>query len=83
MSFEEIISNAGRRNLTVRIKVETRKGQIESFEVEPYGRKQKDSGQMIFCLDVNSYEYKNIDVSIIRAAEMTQSVFKPRFPVDF
>ncbi len=83
MSVEAILSNAGRRNLTVQIKVETGEGQIEVLEVEPYGRKQNADCQMFFCLDVNSYEYKNIDMSLIRAAEMTRSLFKPRFPVDF
>lgn len=83
MSVEEIISNAGRRSLTVKIKVETRKGQFEQYEVEHYGRKQRGENQVIFCLDVNSYEYKNIDLTLIRAAEMTRSMFKPRFPVDF
>lgn len=83
MSVEEVISNAGRRNLTVQIKVETNKGQIEVFEVEPYGSKRRGGSQMFFCLDVNNYEYKNIDMSVIRAAEMTRSMFKPRFPIDF
>ncbi len=41
MNVETIIANAGRRNLTVRLKVETQKGQLEAFEVEAYGRKQK------------------------------------------
>lgn len=83
MSVEEIIASAGRRNMTVRIKVETRAGQFEQFEVEPYSRKAKGSAQVVFCLDVNSYEYKNIDIGLIRTAEMTRSLFKPRFPVDF
>lgn len=83
MGVEEIISNAGRRSLTVQIKVETSKGQIEVFEVEPYGSKRKGTSQIFFCLDVNNYEYKNIDMSVIRAAEVTRSMFKPRFPVDF
>lgn len=69
--------------MTVKIKVETSKGQTEVFEVEPYGRKQKGTSQMFFCLDVNTYEYRNIELASIRGAEMTRSIFKPRFPVDF
>lgn len=83
MSVEETISTAGRRNLTVRLKVETKKGQLEVFEVEAYGRKQKGLCHLIFCLDIKSFEYKNIDLALIRSAEMTRSLFKPRFPIDF
>lgn len=83
MNVEGIISTAGRRNYTVQIKVETRKGKVEAFEVEPYGSKQKGLRQLLFCLDVNTFEYKNIDLSLIRAAEMTRSMFKPRFPISF
>ena len=83
MDVETIIANSGRRNLTVRLRVETQKGQEEAFEVEAYGRKQKGVTQLIFCLDVKSFEYKNIDLSLIRSAEMTHRMFKPRFPIDF
>ncbi len=83
MNVEEIISTAGRRNLTVKIKVETQKGQLEVFEVEAYGRKQKGLSRLLFCLDVKSFEYKNLDLSLIRSAEMTHRMFKPRFPIDF
>ena len=83
MNLEEIISTAGRRNYTVQLKVETRVGKIEALEVEPYGSKRKGVRQLLFCLDVNSFEYKNIDLSLIRAAEMTRSMFKPRFPISF
>lgn len=83
MTAEEIIVNAGRRRLTVRIKVETRKGQFDVFEVEPYGRRSKGDSHVLFCLDVNSYEYRNIDLALVKGAEVTRSVFKPRFPVDF
>jgi len=83
MAVETIISIAGRRNQTVRIKVETSKGQLEVYEVEPYGRKQKGTSQIFFCLDVKNHEYRNIDLEMIVEAEMTRSTFKPRFPVDF
>ncbi len=83
MSVDEIISNAGRRNCTVQLKVETHKGEYEVFEVEPYGCKQQGLSQLVFCLDVNSFAYMNIDLSLIRSAEMTRSVFRPRFPVEF
>jgi predicted DNA-binding transcriptional regulator YafY len=83
MAVETIISNAGRCSQTVRIKVESTKGLLEVYEVEPYGQKQKGTSQLIFCLDVKNQEYRNIDLSRIREAEMTKSVFKPRFPVDF
>jgi len=83
MNIEDIISSAGRRNLTVQLKVETQKGQLEVFEVEAYGRKQKGLQQLVFCLDVKTFEYKNIDLAMIRSAEMTRRMFKPRFPIDF
>ncbi|WP_020677346.1 WYL domain-containing protein [Geopsychrobacter electrodiphilus] len=82
-SVETVLSMAGRRNQTVRIKVEDSKGNLDVFEVEPYGRKQKDGGQMFFCLDIKNQEYRNIELSRIREAEMTRRLFKPRFPVDF
>jgi len=83
MNVEEIISNSGRRNLTVQIKVETPKGQVEFLEVEAYGRKQKGLQRLIFCLDIKSFKYMNIDLAMVRSAEMTHRMFKPRFPIDF
>jgi hypothetical protein len=83
MNVENTISTAGRRNLTVRLQVESKKGQIEVFEVEAYGQRQKGSVQLVFCLDVKSFEYKNIDLAMILSAEMTKSLFKPRFPISF
>jgi len=83
MNVETIIANAGRRNLTVRLKVETQKGLLEVFEVEAYGRKKNGVSLMIFCLDVKTFGYKNFDLALIRSAEMTYRMFKPRFPIDF
>ena len=83
MSFDAIITDAGRRSLTVQLKVELRRGEIEVIEVEPYGRKAQGDSNLLFCLDVNTYEYKNIDMAKIRNVETTRRMFKPRFPVDF
>jgi hypothetical protein len=83
MSIETIITSAGRRSMTVQIQVESSQGLLEFLEIEPYSRKQRGSSNLLFCLDVKSREYKNIDLARIRNAEMTRSLFKPRFPVDF
>ncbi len=83
MDVEGIISTAGRRNYTVQLRVETRRGQVEAFEVEPYASNQKGLRRLLFCLDVNTFEYLNIDLSLIRAAEMTRNMFTPRFPIIF
>jgi hypothetical protein len=82
-SVDDVISKAGRRRLTVQLKVETQKGQFEVLEVEAYGRRQRGPSQLFFCLDVNNFEYRNIDLSLVRSAEMTRSAYTPRFPIDF
>ena len=83
MSVEEIIADAGRRLQTVQVKVENSKGQIEVFEVEPYMPRWQGGNKQIFCLDLDRYEYKSIDVEQIRAAEVTRRMFRPRFPIGF
>lgn len=85
MSFKEVITQAGRRRKTVKLKLKAKKGQVaaQSVEFEPYSFRELAGKESFFCLEIESCTYLNVDMSTILDAEITDRNFKPRFPVAF
>jgi len=85
MSFEDLISQAGRQRKTVRLKLKARQneGACESYEFEPYSAREYAGKVSFFCLEVENFMCLNVDLASIVDAEITNHSFKPRFPVSF
>lgn len=85
MSFNELISRAGRLRKTVRLKIKAKKDDApaQSIEFEPYSSRELAGKVSFFCLDVESCVCLNVDLASILDAEITDRSFKPRFPVSF
>ncbi len=84
MSFGEVIRQAALNRKTVKLKLKSKQGDIsESVEFEPYSKKVKGDKVTFFCLAVESRLYLDVELSSILDAEVTERMFRPRFPVAF
>ena len=84
MSFAEKIRQAALSRKTVKLKLKSKDGGcVESLEFEPYSQQAKGEKVTFFCLDVHSRYYQDVDLASIQEAEITERMFRPRFPVAF
>ncbi len=84
MSFSEVIRQAALSRKTVKLKIKSKTGDIsESVEFEPYSQKVKGDKVSFFCLEVKTRLYLDVELSRILDAEVTERIFRPRFPVAF
>ena len=85
MSVIDLISTAGRKRKTVRLKLRAQKedAPVQLLEFEPYSSRDTGGKVSFFCLDVASCMCLNVDLASIVDAEITDRSFKPRFPISF
>jgi hypothetical protein len=85
MSVTDLISTAGRKRKTVRLKLRAKKedAPVQLLEFEPYSAREMGGKVSFFCLDIASCMCLNVDLTSIIDAEITERSFKPRFPISF